>query len=209
MRSLFALILTCAAALPLRAEGDRPGDFDYYVLALSWSPAYCAGEGAGNAEQCDRRLGWILHGLWPQYDRGWPEYCQSAERPPSRRETAAMADISGTAGLAWHQWRKHGSCSGLSAAGYYAAERRAFGAVALPEVFARLKEDVVLPADVVEEAFLNANPGLTARGVTVECRSRTVREVRICLTRDLEPRDCGAEVARGCTLERAFLPAIR
>jgi len=68
--------------------GDQAGKFDYYVLSLSWSPTWCALEGdASGAEQCDpaKDRGWVLHGLWPQYDRGWPEFCQTAERPPLTR----------------------------------------------------------------------------------------------------------------------------
>src|ERR1700709_985537 len=30
-----------------------PGDFDYYVLALSWSPGFCALSGGRDRQQCD------------------------------------------------------------------------------------------------------------------------------------------------------------
>ena len=80
----------------------------------------------GRSPQCDpaRDLGWVLHGLWPQYEDGWPSFCRTAERDPTRRETAAMADIMGTSGLAWYQWKKHGRCAGLSARGLLRAARR-------------------------------------------------------------------------------------
>ena len=139
---------------------DRSGEFDYYVLALSWSPNWCAYEGdARGSDQCDARHdhGWILHGLWPQYHRGWPEYCKTAERPPSRAMTRDMADIMGTSGLAWHQWKKHGVCSGLSAPAYYALSREAYARVVRPPVFRKLDKTVKLPASVVEEAFLQSN----------------------------------------------------
>ena len=29
-------------------RGGMPGDFDYYVLALSWSPTFCSGQGRGD-----------------------------------------------------------------------------------------------------------------------------------------------------------------
>jgi ribonuclease T2 len=101
MRGLLLVLL--ALASPAFADGERAGDFDYYVLSLSWSPNWCALEGdAEDSPQCDaaRDLGWVLHGLWPQYDDGWPSFCRTAERDPTRRETAAMADIMGTSGLA-------------------------------------------------------------------------------------------------------------
>ncbi|MFT6169429.1 MAG: ribonuclease T2, partial [Celeribacter sp.] len=42
------------------ADGERAGDFDYYVLAMSWSPTWCALEGDDrNSPQCDRQLGWV------------------------------------------------------------------------------------------------------------------------------------------------------
>ncbi|MBR9764495.1 MAG: ribonuclease T2 [Rhodobacteraceae bacterium] len=206
--ALLALVL--AASQP-RAEGRAgtpSGVFDYYVMALSWSPGYCAT--ADNPDQCapGRRLGWILHGLWPQYETGYPRDCAGAGAPPSRRQTAAMADIMGTAGLAWHEWQAHGTCSGLSAVDYFALSRRAFQSVTRPEVLRALDEDVRLPARVIEAAFLEANPGLGAEGVTVTCRDNRIREVRICLTKDLAPRPCGADVARDCSAASALFDAI-
>jgi ribonuclease T2 len=159
MRSLLVLLLTTMAAW---AEGEKAGEFDYYVLSLSWSPTWCALEGdARNSPQCDASSdhGWVMHGLWPQYHRGWPSHCQTAERPPSRSMTYDMADIMGTSGLAWYQWKKHGSCTGLSATAYYALSREAYENVKRPEVFRKLTDPVKLPASVVEQAFLKANPG--------------------------------------------------
>ncbi|MDF0600754.1 ribonuclease T2 [Psychromarinibacter sp. C21-152] len=208
MRWLAALLLTASLA---RAESEAPGDFDYYVLSLSWSPTWCALEGeARGSPQCDdaRDLGWILHGLWPQYDTGWPSYCPTPERNPSRADTAAMADIMGTSGLAWHQWQKHGRCSGLSADAYFALSREAYGRVARPDLFRKLDRPVRTPAAVIEAAFLKANPELTPDMLTVTCKSGRIQEVRLCLTRDLVPRDCGADVVRDCTMRDALLDPI-
>ncbi|AJE48933.1 ribonuclease T2 family protein [Celeribacter indicus] len=212
MRQRIVTALVAAALLwsgAARAEGEQAGDFDYYVLALSWSPTWCALEGAARGSpQCDRPLGWVLHGLWPQYETGWPSYCHGAERDPSRSRTAAMADIMGTDGAAWYQWKKHGRCSGLSAERYFDTARAAYARIARPEVFRRLDRDVKLPAAVVEEAFLKANPGLEADEITVTCKAARIEEVRICLTRDLAPRRCGADVIRDCTLDAALFEAI-
>ena len=205
---LLAAALLLAA--PAGAEGERAGAFDYYVLALSWSPSWCAVEGnARGAAQCARPLGWSLHGLWPQNERGWPSWCRGGGRDPSRRETAAMADVMGSGGLAWHQWRKHGRCSGLGGADYLALSRAAYEAVERPEILRRLDGPVRLPARVVGEAFLEANPGLEADGITMTCREGRVMEARVCLTRDLAFRRCGADVARDCTLEDALLDPVR
>ena len=199
--ALLALLLSGVPSGPVRAEGERAGDFDYYVMALSWSASWCALEGDGRGDpQCEagRGLGFVLHGLWPQWEEGWPSYCRTAERDPSRAETAAVADVFGGAGAAFYQWKKHGRCAGLTATRFYATARAAFGRVALPEVFSGLARDIRLEAHVVEEAFLEANPGLSPEGVVVTCREAMVQEVRVCLTKSLEFRDCGADVGRVC-----------
>lgn len=212
MRWLLVLVISVATCATMaRADGERAGDFDYYVLSLSWSPTWCALEGeAQNSPQCDPQadFGWVLHGLWPQYERGWPANCPTAERNPPRWMTEGMADIMGTSGLAWYQWKKHGRCSGLSAAEYYLAAREAFQAVTRPQVFRKLSGPVRLPASVVEEAFLKENPQLTADMLTVTCKAGRIQEVRICLTRDLAPRDCAPDTVRDCTLSDALMDEI-
>jgi ribonuclease T2 len=210
MRGLLPLLL--ALATPVLAEGERAGDFDYYVLSLSWSPNWCAIEGdAEGSPQCDpaRDLGWVLHGLWPQDEDGWPSFCRTAERDPTRRETAAMADIMGTSGLAWYQWKKHGRCAGLPPEDYFALARDAYGRVNLPDVFTRLERSVRLPASVVEDAFLEANPDWEPDTVTITCRSDRIQEARICLTKDLAPRPCGADVVRDCRMQDALFDPVR
>lgn len=205
------LVLMLVAGMA-RAEGEPAGAFDYYVLALSWTPSWCAIEGdARGSGQCDpgQGYGFTLHGLWPQYEDGWPSFCPTTERMPSRAMTGAMVDIMGSSGLAWHQWRKHGVCSGLSAAEYFDLSREAYARVTRPELLRRLTREVRLPARVIEEAFLEANPGLEPDMLTVTCRAGRVQEVRLCLTRALEPRVCGADVVRDCTLEAAIFSPMR
>lgn len=206
--SIAALLGVAAMAdpgAPARAE-PAAGDFDYYVLALSWSPTWCESEeAAGDApEQCDPRrdLGFTLHGLWPQYDEGgWPEYCDTTERDPKRDQSANMADIMGSGGLAWYQWKKHGRCSGLSASEYYALSRLAYAFVKRPE---GLGGGSMTP-DAVESAFVRANPGLHADDMIVACAANKLREVRICLDTDLEPRACASDVlADACRSTRAI-----
>ena len=214
MRPLRAclLILGLIAPVPSLAEGERSGEFDYYVMSLSWSPNWCELTGdARQSPQCDadKDHGWTLHGLWPQFTRGYPSYCQSGQRPPSRAQTGAMADIMGTGGLAWHQWKKHGSCSGLDSADYFALSRKAYARINRPEVFRKLDRAVSLPASVVEEAFLKANPDLTAQGITITCKQGHIQEARICLSRSLEFIPCGPDVRRDCTLDNALFTPLR
>lgn len=209
MRWVLALFISSGIAF---AEDEKSGEFDYYVMALSWSPNWCALEGdAKGSEQCDAHHdhGWILHGLWPQNHRGWPSYCRTTERAPSRGMTSDMADIMGTSGLAWHQWKKHGTCSGLSATAYYDLSRQAYASVTRPTVFRKLDKTVRLPASVVEDAFLEANPKVEADGLTVTCRSGFIQEVRVCMSKDLSPVPCGQDVVRDCTLDKAQFDPVR
>ena len=214
MRLLILCLVTLLAASPrgATAEGEIAGEFDYYVLSLSWSPNWCALEGdARRSPQCDASQdhGWIMHGLWPQFHRGYPSFCHTVERPPSRGMTDTMADIMGTPGLAWHQWKKHGSCTGLSAATYYETARAAYAAVERPAVFRKLTKDITLPASVVEAAFLKSNPEMSADGVTVTCKNGYIQEVRICLSKTLAPVPCGRDVIKDCTLNNALFTPIK
>ena len=152
---------------------------------------------------------WILHGLWPQYHQGWPDYCKTNERPPSRAMTQAMTDIMGTSGLAWHQWKKHGTCSGLSAADYFATSREAYGQIVQPTVLNPLDELVRVPASVIEEAFIKANPQFQRDMITITCKQSYIQEARVCLSKGLEPVPCGRDVIRDCTLTNALFPPSR
>ncbi|MGR3661376.1 MAG: ribonuclease T2 family protein [Paracoccaceae bacterium] len=209
MRLIFALLLMTGF---VSAQGERAGNFDYYVLSLSWSPNWCALEGdARKSPQCDtaQDFGWVLHGLWPQYEQGWPSYCTTSHRDPSRTQTRDMGDIMGSPGAAWYQWKKHGRCSGLSSSDYFATARRAYSAINRPPVFRKLTDTVTLPASVVEQAFLQSNPNLSPEMITITCKSRRIQEARLCLTRDLQPRKCGGDVAKKCVLSDAVFDPIR
>lgn len=211
MKQFISCVLIALFPFMTRAD-DVAGDFDYYVLALSWSPTWCASTGdSRDAEQCEtgRETDFIVHGLWPQYEDGWPQDCHTDERDPSRRESAAMSDIMGSGGLAWYQWKKHGRCSGLSARGYYDAIREAAERAPIPEVFDGLDRDITLPPAVVEDAFIEANPDLTRDGITVTCQSDALQEVRICLTRDLEPRECALDVRQDCGRASVLMEEVR
>lgn len=211
MRIWVAAVLAVLGA-PVWADGERSGEFDYYVMSLSWSPNWCAQTGDARGDpQCDAGTGlsFTLHGLWPQNEAGYPAYCRTGARDPSRGDTAAMADIMGGAGLAFYEWKKHGRCSGLEAREYFDVSRQAYKSVAIPDVFKVLGRDVELPASVVEDAFIEANPKLARDQITVTCDRGMIEEVRVCLTRDLQPRQCGADVVQDCTLTDAGMDAVR
>ena len=209
IRLLKTFCLTLIFATPALADGEPAGDFDYYVMSLSWTPSWCELEGdARNSPQCDddQGFGFTLHGLWPQYESGWPSYCRTPERDPSRGQTEDVVDIMGTSGLAWYQWKKHGRCSGLTADEYYEAARDAYASVTRPEVFRNLPREMNLPPKVIEDAFLELNEEIDADGLTVTCKGGLIQEVRICLTKDLDPRICGTDAIRDCQYNADMAP---
>lgn len=210
--TVLSSILAAFGAMSALAEGERAGAFDYYVMSLSWTPTWCATTGDARQDpQCrtGRHLGFTLHGLWPQFDSGYPSYCRTTARDPSQGETGAMADIMGSGGLAWYEWKKHGRCTGLAASDYFSTSRAAYGKVRLPPVLQQLGRDVRLPAHVVEDAFVEANPGLSPNAITVSCDQGQISEVRVCLTKSLDFRDCGADAARDCRMPDAGMDAPR
>jgi len=203
----FLLIASPAllAAAPV-AAGGTPGVFDFYVLSLSWSPTYCATDRNSDPAECGTPRGFIVHGLWPEYDRGYPSDCPTnMPRRVSQATVASLADIMPGAGLVNHEWRTHGVCSGLSQAGYFATLRRAFAAVTLPK---SLAGRTLAPREI-EQAFIAANPSMSEAGIAVVCKSGLMEEVRICLTRTLAFRRCPEVDRRGCRVPEISVPAAK
>lgn len=194
------------------------GQFDYYVLSLSWSPTHCAEVGRDRRdEQCDprgRRFAFVLHGLWPQYEKGFPEFCQSRDRPfVPERVIQGMMDVMPARGLVIHQFRKHGTCSGLDAARYFETARRLYQRIKMPTRFVDPERDQTVDTQSVVNEFVAANPGLKADSVAVTCggTGNRLREVRICFTREGEFRPCGAneDTRRMCRSPRVYVPPVR
>jgi ribonuclease T2 len=194
-----AVWLTVGIAAIAPAQDRRqnePGQFDFYVLALSWSPSFCevSGErGTPPQQQCGARpYSFVVHGLWPQYENGFPEFCQQ----PAPR-------------LIFREWDRHGTCSGLSPNAYFETVRKARAVVKIPEAYIALNAPLTVTPDEVEEAFVKANPGLPRDGIAVTCDSRRLGEVRICLGKDLRFRACPEIDARACRREQIVMPPVR
>jgi ribonuclease T2 len=189
-----------ASAQPL--GGGPAGQFDFYVLALSWSPGFCELEGGRKARaQCDpdRDLGFTVHGLWPQFERGYPSECGPSGRFPARAALEEARGVFPDEGLARHEWRRHGTCSGKSPAEYFRDVRVARDAVRIPERFAPARRDMSIAPIDIERAFADANPGLRPDMMAVVCRRGVLQEVRICLERDLRGfRRCPEVDRSGC-----------
>jgi ribonuclease T2 len=190
-----AAMSACGAALALDVSPEQAG-FDYYVLALSWSPTFCASHAADRSE-CGQRRGFVVHGLWPKFaGGGGPEYCGGADQldPETvRRAKAPMPDER----LIHHEWVVHGTCSGLSARDYFTTLIRAVGRLSIPDQFDG-EAPRSMPASQVVGAFVKSNPSLTGSSIAVRCRGAQLEEVRICLSRDLKPERCGRDVHGNC-----------
>jgi ribonuclease T2 len=218
--SLLAIAaLACIAAAATASAQDRrqdaPGEFDFYVLSLSWSPSFCEeaserGGGRSQGAQCGGRpFSFVVHGLWPQYEHGFPDYCQRPSPRLDRNIMTSMLDLMPAPGLIYNEWDKHGTCSGLSARTYFETIRKARAAVKIPTEFLELSEPkTVSPADV-EDAFIKVNPGLSNAAIAVTCNRTRLSEVRICMSKDLQFRDCEEIVRRSCRRDEVVMPPMR
>lgn len=197
-----------AASAPRDAAA---GSHDYYVMALSWSPSYCRSH-PDDDEQCGRRgFGFVLHGLWPQYEAGnGPQRCAS-NADPDRRTVAAALAFMPSRRLVHHEWRAHGTCSGLTPAAYFANADRAFASIRVPPRLEAPRADLTLTARELRDLLKAANPALTDAMFKLNCSRGELVEVRVCLAKDdLAPRDCGQRLRNACPAQGTFtLPATR
>lgn len=193
-------------SLPATEQG-----FDYYVLSLSWSPSYCqSDEGAGNRQQCgsNRDLSLVVHGFWPQFVDGYPQFCGSSEPDRVPDDLARrQLDLLPTVGLVGHQWRKHGTCSNLSQRDYFAKLRAAWNQLKLPSDLSSAGQQKTLSTDRIVSQLTAANPGLIASAIDVTCDGSKLDEIRICLNKDLSYRECSGDNRRVCRRDRLVLPA--
>jgi len=219
-QALVGAFLIVASSLPAQAQTDRrqsePGAFDFYVLALSWSPSFCeAASERGNTSrsqqaQCGGRpFSFVVHGLWPQYERGFPDYCQRPAPRLDRNIMSSMLDLMPAPGLIFSEWDKHGTCSGLAPRAYFETVRKARAAVKIPANYLELKEAAIVAPDEIEEAFIKANPGLSSTAISVICDRTRLSEVRICMNKELQFRACEEIDRRACRRDKVTMPPLR
>jgi ribonuclease T2 len=189
--------LIAGLLLGASAAADPPGQFDYYLLSLSWSPQYCAGAHHDDGEQCARPYAFVAHGLWPQNERGYPRDCRSRERVGDDT-IAHLLPLMPSRGLIIHEWRSHGACSGLGADDYFGTVERAYRSIRIPDRYQALDQYLTVSPAQLKQDFIAANPRLRASGLAVACSGHYLREVRVCLSRELQPRDCGADIEDDC-----------
>jgi len=224
LKLLVSLFLTAFAATigvagTAQAQDLRqnmPGEFDYYVLSLSWSPSFCeeaeerGRSDRGQQAQCGSRpFSFVVHGLWPQYEHGFPEYCQRPSPRLDRNIMTSMLELMPAPGLIYNEWDKHGTCSGLGERAYFETIRKARAAINIPPDFLHLSEPKTIAPDDIEAAFIKANPGLSNNAIAVTCNRARLSEVRICLTKDLQFRSCDEIDRRACRRDQVVMPPVR
>ncbi len=109
--------------------GDQSGDFDYYLMQLSYVPEFCRlHPDQKDSHECSGGFNFVLHGLWPQWtiarhSGSYPEFCQTKYKCDVQSILAQIPEWSEVAPeydtLAKHEWERHGSCSGLDPLSYF------------------------------------------------------------------------------------------
>lgn len=211
----FTFIFAVVALAQDRRQSE-PGQFDFYVLALSWSPSYCeaaqnrAAHRAATDQQCaGRPFAFVVHGLWPQYEQGFPSYCQVPAPRLDRDIVGGMLDLMPSPRLVFHEWDRHGTCSGLSPRAYFETVRKARAVVKIPPDYLELDKPITVTPGGVVEAFVKANPGLSRAAMAVSCDGKRLTEVRVCLGRDFSFRNCTEIARRACRADKIAMPAVR
>ena len=121
----------------------------------------------------------------------------------------SMLDLMPAPGLIYNEWDKHGTCSGLAERAYFETVRKARAAVKIPQEFLQLSDEKTVTPAEVEDAFVKANPGLSTGAVAVTCNRTRLSEVRICLSKDLQFRDCEEIDKNACRRDQVTMPPVR
>lgn len=215
-RIVLFLFLASFGPASAAAKAPVPGAFDYYVLALSWSPTYCAGEaGRNDHQQCapGRRFAFVVHGLWPQYSKGWPEFCRTRETWIPQNLIDSVMDVMPSKRLIIHEWKKHGSCSGLSQAGYFLTAEAIFRAVKIPARYLSPLAPVTVTPDQLVTDFVKSNKALTMDMLSVQCGNATgkarLSELRVCVNKQGSFTACGRNEARQCKAKTLVLLPVK
>jgi ribonuclease T2 len=216
-RTSLILILALAVLAGSDSHGyvrGKPGEFDYYALVLGWAPTYCRGEGKLRHDaECDAHVphAFVLHGLWPQYAKGWPEDCPTGTHrwvPNSVIED--MRDLMPNKNLVIHEYRVHGTCSGLDPVQFFGVARELYERINVPDAFRAPTAPSSLSADEIEREFIAANPWLKPDMMAVSCRGPNLLDIRVCFGRDLFPQACGAneDEKRLCPASTIVVPPL-
>jgi ribonuclease T2 len=177
-----------------------PAPFDFYLLNLSWSPEYCHSHSA--APECAAHAAFVLHGLWPENANGQnPENCSNAAGPA---DPSAYKDIYPDSSLLEHEWKAHGTCSGLSPDAFFTTARTAFHLVRIPPLLSGLTAQVLMPPQQILGLFAMANPSMPQSSLALTCGSNDLTAVEVCMDKSLHPISCTG--VRSCRANMVRIP---
>ena len=181
---------------------NTPGEFDFYVLSLSWSPDFCASN--DDPQQCSfgKKLAFVLHGLWPQYTRGYPSDCSNVKLPKDVQQQ--FPNLYPSTGLYTHEWNKHGTCSGFTPIEYMTLAKTLKESIGIPTAYRQPAESFRTTVEDLKAAFIATNPAVSEATLAVQCSGsgRFLQELRVCFSREGQPIACSQEIlndaARSC-----------
>jgi ribonuclease T2 len=213
---LLSLVAATCASICCSAAATPPpvatAPFDYYVLTLSWSPGFCdLGGDRKSPQQCEPGAGdgFVIHGLWPNNRSGPnPEECDYSDLGSAQLSSAR--DLYPSLGLARYEYRKHGTCTGLSPRDYFDAVRYARDQILIPRVLQSPQEAQQLSPRDLQRAFIDANTNLRPTSVAVTCVRGELVDIRICLTPDLRGfAPCPRVTSRTCRSDSIRIAPVR
>ena len=202
---LVLLVVPGAAKKRKTSGGKSKSKFDYYLLSLSWAPNYCAGHPTDKSSECKvgNHTTFVLHGLWPQANTGAPPMNCKPASPVSSSIARHMLEYMPSRGLIQHEWEKHGTCSGLSAADYFKNVEQAFTSVKVPDDYKNLDQDKKFDVKQVEQSFAQANDA-PPEAFRISCHGQELVSVEACLTKDLKYQACSKTV-RECPASQVLM----
>lgn len=194
------------AALAETAPPVAATQFDYYVMTLSWAPGFCdlGGQDTTSPEcAAGSGEGFVVHGLWPNNEyRPNPESCSGRDATPA--DLAEEHGVYPNDPLAAYEYRKHGTCTGLSAHDYFATVRNVRARLNIPPMFQPPHQPLRVAPEEVERAFIEANANLRPDNMAVTCSNGELTDVRFCIAKDLSSYAVCRKVARH-TCQRASI----
>jgi ribonuclease T2 len=191
------------------SANGQPGDFDYFLLSVSWAPNYCAGDPSDHSSECRAGAGkgFVLHGLWPQANSGpYIENCGSAS-PVSSEIVNYMLNYMPSASLVQHEWQAHGTCSGLSAQDYFNKVVQAFRNLQVPQAYQRVNQQEEGGVKDLEQAFAASNSAPDG-AFRVSCHSGELVNLEVCLTKDLKYQSCSNSL-RDCSSSKVLIRPVK
>ncbi len=191
-------------AVSSHAASNVVGQFDYYLLDMVPGADFCRlVKDAG--PQCQPQSGLVVHGLWPQNNNDtWPQFCSKQEAGTDLR---ASLDITPDLSLLQHEWDKHGTCTGLDGAGYFAAAHRARAQITVPQALLTATPNRTFTPLFLLNMFYQVNPGMVPGSLSLSCREDRLMAVEACFDKSLGPTPCVG--LRGCEATAVSISVMR